>query len=1065
MLIAVIILISVATGIAVFLMKFSDLDARKGDIVSAINKKINREISYDSGDFSLGLGPTFIFKGIKIKEKHSMETFATIETITFRVAVLPLLWGKVVFKEVVLERPVGMLHRDQSGLFNISDLMEIQEDTQTFEVENITVHRGAVTFTDQRICSPGLTSKLDDIDLKIAYPVRGKRIDLNVSVSIIQEETKGALSMAGELRLSGKDEPLTSSSIDARITVVNLSIERYLPYYEKHVPFQKMAGILNVDSRLKGNPYQFHSEGSVELKGLNVRYPEVFHTDFTPQKVRLDYALKRSPSEIIMDKLNLVVDDVKISGNCTIKDIDKNDPLITAKASSNPITLETFGPFIPYGIMPRSVAGFIETHIKGGLCQIKEGILHGRISQISHLEKNENDNVLYIKAGVDKGLLTFGRGVPVFSDIKGELELRGKDFILHNMTGHFGESPMTLEGRIADWCPGTPSKYPFAMTMVPGQKEISWLLGTGGNNPFAFTGKTTLQITGSGTMDNYILNGRWDLSKASYRYGDIFMKPLSQSNQLAFKARFKKDDVQLESLSYQLSSLIVNATGLYRMKEKRIPSFVAHSTSFHMEDLAANFPLIMRYQPRGHIQLSISGSGMPKSIANFDWRGNITFSDVSLKPAGSSKAISALSGKVRLAKNRCDTSLLVGRLGNSIIKGTVAVVDFKNPSIDVTAASDLLELEDLGLQSPSRAMKLRNFTGKFIFRDGGLQIKALSAHVNNSVLNVTGVMPDLKKTFFDLHVSSPYLDMDDVVLLSTIKSRKKEKSTAEGLTLRATVQCDKGKMLRFPYSKLQTKLTYRQGGLEITAFDMNAFDGSFSGKGHVVFPIGGSTQYQVDFGIDKMSAIQVLKYAGSENVPIEGVVSMQGIMTAEGKTMPDLKKTAQGTATLRMAKGSLHRFTFLSKVFSILNVSQLLRFRLPDLISTGMPYETITGTISCKDGILSTNDLFIKSDSMNMSIVGMANVVREELDLTIGILPLQTVDKVVNRIPVLGWILTSDKKGLITLYFKAHGNWDDPTVRAIPVRSMAKGVLDIFKRLFQLPEKLVTDTGEVIMGR
>jgi hypothetical protein len=30
---------------------------------------------------------------------------------------------------------------------------------------------------------------------------------------------------------------------------------------------------------------------------------------------------------------------------------------------------------------------------------------------------------------------------------------------------------------------------------------------------------------------------------------------------------------------------------------------------------------------------------------------------------------------------------------------------------------------------------------------------------------------------------------------------------------------------------------------------------------------------------------------------------------------------------------------------------------------------------------------------------------------------------------------------------------------------MAKGVFDIFKRIFQLPAKLITNTGEVIIGK
>ncbi|HRY37960.1 MAG TPA: hypothetical protein P5347_04500, partial [Smithellaceae bacterium] len=83
----------------------------------------------------------------------------------------------------------------------------------------------------------------------------------------------------------------------------------------------------------------------------------------------------------------------------------------------------------------------------------------------------------------------------------------------------------------------------------------------------------------------------------------------------------------------------------------------------------------------------------------------------------------------------------------------------------------------------------------------------------------------------------------------------------------------------------------------------------------------------------------------------------------------------------------------------------------------------------------------------------------------IGIQPLQTVDKIVSNIPVVGWILTNDTKSLITLYFQAQGKRSDPTVNAISVSSMSKGVLDIFKKLFQLPEKLITDTGEVILGQ
>jgi hypothetical protein len=819
-----------------------------------------------------------------------------------------------------------------------------------------------------------------------------------------------------------------------------------------------------MDIRFKGNPYEFNSEGTVRVKGLNLHYPEVFRGTLTPKDVHLDYAVKRIPSEIVMETLNLDVDDVKISGNCTIQDIDTKDPLIIATASSSPMVLEKFDNFIPYGIIPRGVANYIETHIKRGTYELKESKLEGRISQIAHMEKDDNCNVLSIKVGVDKGLLTYGKNVPTFNGIKGELELRGRDFILHNMSGKFGESPMTLEGRITDYCMKTPAQYPFTMTMIAGQKEISWLLGRDGENKFAVTGKSTIQMTGSGTLDNYTLDGRWDLSEAAYSYSGIFTKLKSQNNKIDLKATFKKNMVNFESFSYHLTSLTVAGAAVYDMKGKRFASFTVNSSPFEIENFSGNLPQIRTYQPHGRIQVSLAGEGMPKSLADIHWRGTIKLSDISFQPAETAKTVSNLSGSIHVKENRLETSPLAGYLGNSLIKGKITLTDFKNPSISVTAASDLLNLEDLGLQSPSGAIKLGDFAGKIVLKDNGLHIKRLSLRVNKSVLNITGTVPDVKRPFFDIHLSSPHLDMDDVLLLTTINVPHKEKSTSEKFSLKASVQSDKGTIRGITYSDLRTTFIYRQGAFDIHAFDMNAFDGSFSGKGRVDTVPGGTPRYRADFVINKMAAEQVFKYAGSENVLAAGEMTIKGDITAEGATISDVKKTAQGTATLTTGKGTFYKLSFLSKVFSILNMSQLLKFQLPDIVTDGMPYNTVTGTFSVKDGILSTNDLFINSDSMNISSVGTTDIIREKLDAIIGIQPFQTVDKVVSRIPVVGWILTSDTKGLITLYFQAHGDRSDPTVDVMPVTSMGKGVLGIFKNLFHLPEKLITDTGEVILG-
>ncbi len=69
-----------------------------------------------------------------------------------------------------------------------------------------------------------------------------------------------------------------------------------------------------------------------------------------------------------------------------------------------------------------------------------------------------------------------------------------------------------------------------------------------------------------------------------------------------------------------------------------------------------------------------------------------------------------------------------------------------------------------------------------------------------------------------------------------------------------------------------------------------------------------------------------------------------------------------------------------------------------------------------------------------------------------------------TRIPIAGWLLTGADKALITAHFEITGSSQEPRVTAIPVTSMSNKVLGIFRRVLQLPGKIVTDPREVITG-
>jgi uncharacterized protein YhdP len=239
--------------------------------------------------------------------------------------------------------------------------------------------------------------------------------------------------------------------------------------------------------------------------------------------------------------------------------------------------------------------------------------------------------------------------------------------------------------------------------------------------------------------------------------------------------------------------------------------------------------------------------------------------------------------------------------------------------------------------------------------------------------------------------------------------------------------------------------------------------GKVSAKGRIDMN-GPITRYQTEFAVDGIASEELIKRSGWKNALIVGSLSAQGELAARGETVADLKKTAQGRITVNMGKGVIRDYPILSKIFSILNVSQLFKFQLPDMVSDGMPYNEMKAAFTFQDGFVSTNDLFVKSNAMNIAAVGKTDLIREEIDATFGIQPLQTVDKIVSRIPVVGWIITGKEGTFVTTYFQAKGKLNNPTVTAIPLQAMATGVFDIFKRVFQLPVKIFTNTGEVLIG-
>ncbi|WP_026841491.1 YhdP family protein [Citrifermentans bremense] len=1045
-------ILTVTVLAAALLPRLLDLDTYKQEILAQVKSALKRDLQYQTGEFSLRLTPAFTFTGVTVKEKDGSSDFITADRLTVRIAILPLLRKELVVSRLQLERPVLKIVRDRQGAFNIADLLTPSAGGEAPGIRGLELKKGQIRFTDFAFSDKPVVTELSDADLFLSRLVRGKSCDFKLAAALGLPKGPVPVSVSGSAKIPEAGTPFSDMEVNGKVATGPLDAGHFWPYYSKWVPFKSLAGELALDASFKGRLNAFKSKAEFRITRLNLDYPQVFHARLTPRLLKGSCALTLTANQLDIEHVKVDLDGFKVNGGVRLSDIHSGDLRITANASSNSFNLRDFRQYIPYGIIVDDTSLFIEQKIKGGVYRLEQGHLDGRVSQILHMERGQNYNVLAIKAHVQEGVVDYGSGIPVFSGIRGELQLAGKDFHLKGMSGNFGSSPLLLEGRITDYPLTVPCQYLFNAKVQPKKAEAVWLLGKGLTS---FSDGSTLSLKGEGTTALYKLSGDANLTAATYAFHDIVAKPVSRPNALSFAMNFDKEQFRITALNYQLAPAALSATAVSRYDGP--VSFDIRSNQFQSGEVGYMVPMVRDYRPAGLVQLQLHAAG--PDMERLFWSGNAALANVSVKAGDKVRPVSGVNGNVRINGESFESAQLSLRVGGSSISGKGTVTGLDHPSFLISFSSSSLDLSDLGLVPAKNPVRVERVQGTLAYQNDNLQIAALSGTLGKSPISLKGSVKELKNPVADLSVSSQHLEVEDLFPLFGGSGEGESR-----VTLKAHVTASEGKFSDLPFQHLRCSVLLENKVLHLQPFDFAAFEGEVSGRLKSDFnqlPV----RHTLSYNVQKVSADRLMRSMGVKKQEITGAMTLSGELAGRGDTSAEWKRSAQGNLKLKVERGSIRKFSTLSKVFSILNVSQLFKFHLPDMVSGGMPFNKITGDFTFKDGIASTENLFLDSNAMNISAVGRLNLVKNELDLNIGVQPLQTVDKVVSKIPIVGWVLTGKDKSLITTYFEAKGRIDDPQVTAVPVKSLAKGVFNIFKRVFELPARLITDTGEVVIGR
>ncbi len=378
-----------------------------------------------------------------------------------------------------------------------------------------------------------------------------------------------------------------------------------------------------------------------------------------------------------------------------------------------------------------------------------------------------------------------------------------------------------------------------------------------------------------------------------------------------------------------------------------------------------------------------------------------------------------LASKVIAALPFLEPTRGVGR-----VKGVIKVEAPVGSTPGVPEVTGRVEFSDWALSVPFFTKMPSPGKAELIFEKDRMKIPPVTMKFAESTLTGEGELTNFARPRLVMSITAPALDLVELF-------------GASDTTLLMT--------------KLRSRLIFEEGYILLPELTCDLYGGSCSGEFGYVYPETESESlFYLNLSGQGTDLGALLKETGiSEN--IMGTAEFKLSLTSDPGSPEAIIKTIDGTAALTVRDGAIRKLSILSKIMSIMNISNYLRLKLPRLDTEGIPFDSISGDFVIQDGTLKTEDLFFDSRTMKMSAVGDYDIVHDNLDMVMGFQLLQTIDLIVNKIPVVGYILTGDDGNLFTTYFRASGSLGDPTVKAMTLQGLGEGAVNIFTRIFRFP--------------
>ncbi len=1059
-LVAVVILLSVVP---------IDLTEYRAEIKARIEERINGTVEMERVYVKLLPYLTIRLKGLRLS--YMEEPLVRARSAEAVISILPLIFKRVVIKELRLEEPVITIERDPGGSINLEKIRK--ERLFYVMVRGLKVRNASITIVDS------FPRK------KMRYELRQTYLYFNIYHDVITYSGEGILLPDTPFKISGKmGEEENVRLLTGTAFFERLRVSRFLGYIKDELRGVDLSGIVSADIeyQLSGrDPFagDLVIKGTASVKELTLHYPALFvkpiHSKAGVASVEL--VKKGDHLTISVEDGRFNIEELVILGSVKLKLPQR---IISLSLSTTPF-------------MPTRIKGFLREDkfpkgIKAVIAEFRDVQGFVKLNRVSFSsETHDYLTSLVVDAELMDMAFLHKRFDQRFSSLNGRLIFRAGAIELENINGTYGNTRFySIDGTLTSIGETPRVKLTVSADVDTGEllREVKKAIPEEPLKSVELSGRATLELTMEGIATEpasieFTGTVRFDSVRASY----LPLKPLSLM--ASGTVEFNRDRVEIKGLSasYRDSSFTVDGTieGYNKRPVLKIQAegFAGYGlVSMYMREPVLTYPAGLKLRITGRMdslniftEVDLSHSGLLYREIVHKERGYplVVRSTVNIRKGRIYiKDGSIVSGKSRLhvegyIKNSHYSLKLHSKglrmedlrgifrhiLTDSPAMGTLRVNLSLNDAPQGVSLGGKVELKDALFKTSFFKNSIRDMNLIARFNGGGVDVVLKKAYIGRSHLSGKIEFIDIRKRVVSFSLVSDFLDTHDFIPIHRKKEKGAVKTPPRGypLVARGRLIAKAGRVQGVTFWNLSTTVAVEPSFIKFEPLEFTAHGGHVSGT-VVFFSELTDKRFELVFRVSRLKLSTLLRELGAKKDVLTGRLTAD--FHIDCKRVEPYARGLNGTIKAVAKRGKMWKFIVLSKIFSIVNI-----ISITDLFEQGLPYRKISGEFVIEDGVISTENLLLESKSLRMSAIGSIDIAEKTIDSKLGLHPFVTIDKIISKIPLVGWIITGEDKSTITMYYEIKGPLKNPEVEPIPVKGLGTKVLGIFQRLLTSPIKVI----------